>query len=291
MTLSLAVEPRRKGMFEPFYWTRPSASQNFHPLTPLLFPEPLPTTAFINRGLIQRGRLDSTASTMSIQDLQYLREMHGGMQQKPASDASKVNGFDLGGTVIIVYDGELMLLVQPGDVAPSRPSSRPPSSVVDSPAPERNNFSRNPSVRVKPGHKGLERKPSQLRRSSLPALSKKPSFEPIEPPTERPIRVVIQAGTLDRLVTVLVEGLHGVSVSVADDNGEMPLNDKKTRELRVDMEDFCRVWWSTFRSFVTPHVFFEVRIRQRLTKTEANTHVALAQEIRLCSSQDGITFI
>ena len=263
MSLSLAVEPRRKGLFEPFYWTRPAIQHNFHPLTPLLFPEPLATTTYINRSLIQRGRLDSTASTMSIQDLQYLRELHGGLQQKPPQDSTKVNGFDLGGTVIIVYDGELMLLVQPADNnspsrASSRPPSRPPSSVIDSPPPERSNFSRNPSVRVKPGHKGLERKPSQLRRSSLPALSKKPSFEPADPPSERPIRVVIQAGTLDRLVTVLVEGLHGVSVSVADDNGEMPLNDKKTRELRVDMEDFCKVWWTTFRSFVTPHVFFEV---------------------------------
>lgn len=257
MSLSLAVEPRRKGLFEPFYWTRPTVSHNFHPLSPLLFPEPLPTTSYINRALIQRGRLDSTASTMSIQDLQYLRELHGGAKQRTAQDA-KVNGFDLGGTVIIVYEGELMLLVQPVDNSPSRASSRPPSSIVDTPPPERSNFSRNPSVRVKPGHKGLERKPSQLRRSSLPALSKKPSFEPVDPPSERPIRVVIQAGTLDRLVTVLVEGLHGVSVSVADDNGEMPLNDKKTRELRVDMEDFCKVWWTTFRSFVTPHVFFEV---------------------------------
>ena len=111
---------------------------------------------------------------------------------------------------------------------------------------------------VKPGSKGLERKPSKLRRSSLPILSRKPSFEPADIASERPIRVVVKAGTIDRLVTVLVEGLHGVSVSVADDNGEMPLNDHKTRELRVDMNDFSRIWWSTFRSFMTPHVFFEV---------------------------------
>lgn len=185
------------------------------------------------------------------------------------TDGTKVAGLDIGGTVIIVYDGELMLLVQPGDPMSSQPSSRapsrPPSSVVDSPLPDKG-FSRNPSVRVKAGAKGadrkgsaLERKASQLRRSSLPVLSRKPSFEPAELGTERPIRVVIQAGTIDRLVNVLVEGLHGVSVSVADDNGEMPLNDRKTRELRVDMHDFTKIWWSTFRSFMTPIVFFEVR--------------------------------
>ncbi|EKM53679.1 uncharacterized protein PHACADRAFT_198103 [Phanerochaete carnosa HHB-10118-sp] len=258
MSLSLAVEPRRKGMFEPLYWTRPPVQNSFHLLTPLLFPEPLPTAACINRSLLFRGRLDSTASTMNIQDLQYLRELHN-VQPRVTSEAAKVNGFDLGGTVIMVYDGELMLLVQPADPATtSRPPSRPPSSSVEASPAEKSGFARNPSVRVKPGQKGLERKPSQLRRSSLPALSKKPSFEPESLSTERPLRVVIQAGTLERLVTVLVEGLHGVSVSVADDNGEMPLNDKKTRELRVDMDDFCKVWWNTFRSFITPHVFFEL---------------------------------
>jgi GTPase-activating protein BEM2 len=278
MSLSLAVEPRRKGMFEPFYWTRPPVQSNFHLLTPFFFPEALPTITCINRAMIQRGRMDSCASTMSIQDLQYLRELQG-VQPSANLDSSKVNGFDLGGTVIVVYEGELMLMVQPVDpMAASRPASRapsrPPSSIVDSPPAEKGNFSRNPSVRVKPGHKSLERKASQLRRSSLPALSKKPSFEPPDLPSERPLRVVIQAGTLDRLVTVLVEGLHGVSVSVADDNGEMPLNDKKTREIRVDMDDFCRVWWSTFRSFLTPHVFFDVWLQLHFTRFHANILVS-----------------
>ncbi len=264
MSLSLATEPRRRGLFEPFYWVR--LQHSFHPLTPLLFPEPLPTVAFINRSLLQRGRLESTASSITLQELQQIRDRAAGqdLTTRRSSDPSKVGGLDLGGTVIVVYDGELMLLVQAGDPMASHPSSRapsrPPSSVVDTPGtstPDKS-MSRNPSVRVKPGSKGLERKPSKLRRSSLPILSHKPSFEPADIASERPIRVVIKAGTIDRLVTVLVEGLHGVSVSVADDNGEMPLNDHKTRELRVDMNDFSRIWWSTFRSFMTPHVFFEV---------------------------------
>ena len=79
-----------------------------------------------------------------------------------------------------------------------------------------------------------------------------------EAPSERPLRVVVQAATLERLVDVLVHGLQGVSVSVADDNGEMPLTDRKTREVKVDMDDFSQVWWSVFRSFVTPQVLFEV---------------------------------
>lgn len=262
MALSFAAEPRRKGFFEPYYWTRPPVSQTFHPLTPLLFPELLPTVAFVNRALIHRGRLESTASSLNIQDLQHLRDSKPPSESQRKGNPDKADPLDLGGTIIIVYDGELMLLVQPGEIAPSQPPSRapsrPPSSVFEAPPPDKA-FNRQPSVRVKPGSKGLDRKPSQLRRSSLPALSKKPSFEVADITSERPLRVVIQAGTLDRLVDVLVEGLHGVSVSVADDNGEMPLNDRKTRELRVDMVEFSRVWWTTFRSFVTPHVFFEVR--------------------------------
>ena len=248
-------------MFEPFYWTRPITQQGFHPLTPLLFPEALPTIAFINRALVHRGRLESTASSLNIQDLQHLREMKPPTENQKKNPQDKSDPLDLGGTVIIVYEGELTLLVQPGDIPPSQPASRapsrPPSSIVDAPPGEKLP-ARSPSIRVKPGPKGLDRKPSQLRRSSLPALSKKPSFEVVDITSERPLRVVIQAGTLDRLVDILVEGLHGVSVSVADDNGEMPLNDKKTRELKVDMAEFSRVWWATFRSFVTPHVFFEV---------------------------------
>lgn len=71
--------------------------------------------------------------------------------------------------------------------------------------------------------------------------------------------MLVQAGVLDRLVTISAHGLQNVSVSVTDDNGEMSLREGKTRELVVDRVEFARVWWSSFRSFVTPLVFFEVR--------------------------------
>lgn len=76
--------------------------------------------------------------------------------------------------------------------------------------------------------------------------------------SEKPLRVVVQAGTLDRLVDILVHGLNGVTVSVADDNGEMPLNAAKTKEVKVDVDEFAQIWWNSFRSFLTPQVFFEV---------------------------------
>lgn len=268
MSLSLAAEPRRRGSFEPYFWTRPSPNPLFHPLTPLLFPEPLPTVAFLNRALLARSRAESGASANNVRDVQYLRELSAlsSTNRRILLDTVKMGGLDLGGTVINLYDGELTLLVQPGveSILPSQPSSRapsrPPSSHGHSSigSPEKT-LSRNPSMRVKAGASpGLERKASQMRRNSLPSLSRKPSFITEDVASDRPLRVVVQAGTLDRLVDILVEGLHGVSVSVADDNGEMPLNNGKTRELRVDSDEYASVWWSTFRSFVTPNVFFEV---------------------------------
>jgi hypothetical protein len=120
-------------------------------------------------------------------------------------------------------------------------------------------ISRNPSIRVKPGSShGLDRKTSVARRNSLPSLSQRQNFVLSEPSSEPPLRVVVQAGTLNMLINILVHGLHNVSVSVADDNGEMSLRERPTRGLLVDREEFANVWWNVFRSFVTPVAFFEV---------------------------------
>jgi hypothetical protein len=59
-----------------------------------------------------------------------------------------------------------------------------------------------------------------------------------------------------------VHGLQGVSVSVADDNGEMSLREGKTRELLLDQVEFAKLWWNVYRSLVTPLVFFEL-LRKR----------------------------
>ena len=65
---------------------------------------------------------------------------------------------------------------------------------------------------------------------------------------------------MNHLVDILVHGLHHVSVSVTDDNGEMTLKEGMTRELYVDRAEFARVWWNVFRTFLTPIVFFEVSV-------------------------------
>lgn len=274
MLLSLSAEPRRRGLFEPYFWTRASSQAHSTSLLPLLFPDPLPTLTLIDRSKLIRGRLDSETS-----DLQYLRSLDAQFRQEagrpfksldPNQDFTKRLIMGHGGTVISVYNGDLLLVVQSGgfESAPnSRPSSsrapsRPSSSSFEHTAGEKT-LSRNPSIRVKPSSShGVDRRPSVARRSSLPSVShlNRANLVTAEPSSDPPLRVVVQAGTLSNLVDILVHGLENISVSVADDNGEMSLREGMTRELVVDGAEFSRVWWNVFRSFVTPLVFFEVSI-------------------------------
>ncbi|KAH7883403.1 hypothetical protein F5I97DRAFT_1814988 [Phlebopus sp. FC_14] len=286
MSLSLAAEPRRKGLFEPYFWTQVSAAPHTycHPLVPLLFVEPLPTVSLIDRSHIWRGRLESGPTKLSVDDLQQLRSLDTSLRPLSRAEQSmskerllQVGDVDLRGTAIPVYDGELLLVARPDkDPSPtsrpaSRAPSRPPSSAIENSGTEKS-MSRAPSIRVKPGSsQGLERKSSIARRNSLPSISTRPSPVVTEGTSERPIRVFVQAGTLDRLVNVLIHGLQGVSVAVADDNGETSLRDGNTRDLAVDHWEFARVWWNVFRSFVTPIVFFEL-LRKRFVGSRPSSH-------------------
>ena len=269
MSLSLAAEPRRKGLFEPYFWTRSiHVHTSYTSLIPLLFPDPLPTLTLVDRSKLVRGRLESDASEM-----QYLRSVDAQLRQEAGRNLHSLDAnqdyikrliLGSGDTVISLYNGNLCLVVQSGvfeSESTSRPSShisRPPSSVEHG---SEKNLTRNPSIRVKPStSQGLDRKTSVARRSSLPSVSvlSRQNLVTSEPSPDPPLRVVVQAGTLNNLVNVLVHGLEGISVSVADDNGEMSLREGMKREIVIDRAEFARVWWNVFRSFVSPFVFFEV---------------------------------
>ncbi|KAJ7658894.1 hypothetical protein B0H17DRAFT_1213103 [Mycena rosella] len=255
--LVLAAEPRRKGLFEPHYWTRAAHQTPYASLIPLLFPEVFPTSTLVDRAQLLRGRVDSDT------DPRFLRlEQQQHLPNQARRDIGGLSGLSSNGTIIPVYNGEVLLAVCPaGDsTTSSRPSSRipsrPPSSVVDG---VEQSLSRAPSVRVKPGSsQGLDRKTSVARRNSLPSLSQRRTFMASEPSSEPPLRVKVLAGTLNWLVDILVHGLQNVSVSVADDNGEMSLREGKTRELVIDQTEFSKLWWNIYRSLVTPLVFFEL---------------------------------
>lgn len=253
MSLSLAAEARRKGLFEPHYWTRAANQTPFASLVPLVFPEPLPSSSLIDRAQLLHG----DPRLLRI-DPQRLDPHHSTHQPRR----------DIGGLTIPVYGGELLLSVShdtddDASAKGSRPSSRlpsrPPSSVV--PDSVEVGISRAPSVRVKPGSShGLDRKTSVLRRNSLPSPAQRRTFVASEPSSEPPLRVRVLAGTLHWLVNILVHGLQNISVSVADDQGEMSLREGKTRELVVDQLEFSKLWWNVYRSLVSPLVFFEVRV-------------------------------
>ncbi|KIY53697.1 hypothetical protein FISHEDRAFT_68631 [Fistulina hepatica ATCC 64428] len=252
-------------------------------LEALMFPEPLPTVALIDRSQLARGRLDSDPGNMP--SIHFLGGFDGHLNPEDRRKIKSISNNPLsrlneGGTVIPVYNGELLLVVvsQSGtdSVASSRPSSRPPSSAIDHNVTSSvdKGVGRTPSIRVKPGSSaGLDRKTSIARRSSLPSSlsGSRRDYVITEVTSDRPLRVLVKAGTLDRLVELLICGLKHVSVSVADDNGEMSLKEGMTRELLVDRNEFAKVWWNVFRTFVTPIVFFEL-LRKEYVKTQPRSY-------------------
>ncbi|KAF6752251.1 rho GTPase activating protein 22 [Ephemerocybe angulata] len=311
MSLSLAAESRRKGLFEPYFWQRQQMTQSPNAvLIPLLFPEPLPTQTLVDRNQILRGRVDSDA--MEVQ--QYLRSNSNDSRlagQHPLQRLDINPGFTKKlifgqtGPVISVYNGDLLLMVQPGgsdSVPPSRTPSRPPSSsaehtvgVMGGAGAERTSVSRAPSIRVKPNSSHeLSRKASVARRSSLPSVSHhRREHNPMnyvipEHSSDPPLRVIVQAGALDNLVSVLVYGLGHISVSVADDNGEMTLREGMTRELVVDRVEYARTWWSSFRSFVTPLVFFELLRKLYITSQPAGSSPQVEEYLNVASRRNEV---
>ncbi|EJD07051.1 uncharacterized protein FOMMEDRAFT_118141 [Fomitiporia mediterranea MF3/22] len=278
MSLSFAAEAKKKGLFAPYYWSR-QASHGPQVLIPLMVPELLPTVALIDRAQLVRTKKLSYESSTALGDSQVVHppELQGTVEpdghiRSGGATRHNVRGgnaFDLGGMILPVFDGELLLCVVSSSESNSRPVSRgeggPAESAISSASP-----SRQPSIRVKSAAAGLDRKSSRARRASLPALSQKSSAAAVvvvEQNGEPPLHAVVQAGTLDALVQVLIHGLDGVSVSVADDNGEMALRDKKTRAVKVDRVEFARVWWNAFRSFVSPFVLFQLLRKEFLSSS------------------------
>lgn len=291
MSLSCAAEPRKKGLFAPYYWSR-QAAHGPQAFMPLLVPEVLPTVTLIDRAQLVRSKKVSYETTNVLGDhtlrASDLRNVHsqGSAQSQGPGEGAGAGGpagkkgerrreraaFDFGGMMLPVFDGELLLCVVSSAKSDSRPVSQAGDSAgkenvrTGSATPSSNGsgttLSKQPSIRVKPAAAGgLDRKASnRARRASLPALSQKapaPALVLDQKP-EPTLHAVVQAGTLDALVHFLVHGLEGVSVSVADDNGEMCLSDKRTRAVKVDCAEFARIWWPSFRSFVSPYVLFQV---------------------------------
>lgn len=261
--MSFAAEPRKKGLFAAHYWSRQSKLGQ-QALIPLLFPEPLPTITLIDRSQLVRAKklsYDTFGDPQPIRPIELSKTMDasGGVRINSPyrHDIRRGMNFDFGGMILPVFEGELLLCVVPpesGAKAEVKRSETPSEEVSENVTP-----SRTPSIRVKSAAAGLDRKTSRARRSSLPTLSQRQAaVTMVEQSADPPLRALVQAGTLDALVHFLIHGLEGVSVSVADDNGEMALYDKKTRAVKVDRSEFAVIWWQSFRSYVSPYVLFQV---------------------------------
>ena len=121
MTMSLAAEPRHRGLYEPHFWTRSSNTpqgSTSTSLIPLLFPEHLPYVTFIDRAQLLRGRLESGGpQQLNVEDVQTLRNgevnfRRDGARRRSIGASDAGPGPDFGGTTIPVFDGELVLLVE-----------------------------------------------------------------------------------------------------------------------------------------------------------------------------------
>jgi GTPase-activating protein BEM2 len=269
LKLSLAAEPRRKGELEPHFWERASALQIFARV-PLQFSDPLPTVRFLDRDPANHEPGVIPVYVPSVEALGMSSPGNG--KGNGRDSAMGLGSRDLGGTMIPLFNGQLLLQVQTtAEFIPSRPTS-----VADS-TEEGRTVSRGPSIRVTPGLPPKERRPAVNRRSSLPPMTSRDNVVVPENPSDPPLRVVVRAGTFDRLVNLLVFGLPGVTASIADDNGEAPLNERRVREVKVDRVEFSRVWWETFRSLLTPLVFFEVRNKTIAAEATALTGPSLLQ--------------
>lgn len=263
MSLSFAAEPKKKCLFSPHFWAKAPTIAQFA-FTPLQLVEPLPSINLTDRShlYIARkpsdiGNLNADQGPTRVLELKRVMEPNGVIRnnREVKSVDRQKSKFDFRGLVLPVFDGELLLYVAAGSESVTRPSS-----TIDPDVPPETPPSRSPSIRVKSAAAGLDRKSSRARRASLPALSQRTNRLLTDNAGETSLRAVVRAGTLDALVHFLVHGLDGVTVSVADDNGEMALSDKTTKSVKVDHYEFISIWWNTFRSFVSPYVFFQVSL-------------------------------
>ncbi|KAG8973086.1 rho GTPase-activating protein [Tulasnella sp. 425] len=286
LPLSFAIESRQRGQYQPYFWKPQPAHSATQSILPLLFPEPLPTISLIDRNALIRTKKETLLGPVpgaEVNEAQVQKLTNPNPRSSKSRTPSRQRNIaevDLDETLIPCFGGELILKL-PRDDGKSRPTSFvdslfPNASQPDgAKAPTRGN-----SIRLNTGSR-LERKGSQMRlsrRSSLPSISQRNSLLiPDAPVVESSMRVTVKSGTLDRLVDVLVSGLDGVGVSHADDNGEMPLRDGKSKSFKVDRAEFARVWWTGFRSFVTPLVLFEL-LRKRFVGGHTNADPLLKRD-------------
>ncbi|CAG8787138.1 5080_t:CDS:1, partial [Acaulospora morrowiae] len=107
-------------------------------------------------------------------------------------------------------------------------------------------------------------RPTSIVESSPGTVSRRNSSYGVSPHTSLhagehdALLVVVKAGTLGRLVDILVNGVAAYSASVVDDNGEPPLNIGKQGHLGINSEEYMATFFSTYRSFCSPSELLDI---------------------------------
>lgn len=281
LELSYSVETRTKINFSAHHW-KPPSEITFSPLTPIDFPRPFPIPHLVPQAS-SRAHSDPTGVGESLSSIseEYFRHVlnlcgdvaNDARAWRRSPDMSSqghstvYSDNEIGDTFAFAYNGEIVLKVlrnmQPRRSSQYRDSASRLSAEalgeLSGESPVSRPLGRAPSVSAAISG-SLSRKASRIsllsRRSSLPSLSRGPSFMRRDVKADTSLTVVVCGGTLDRLIDVLIDGLE-VTVSSTDDSG---LSVGTTRTLCVDRQDFESSWWATFRSFVSAFVFFEVMV-------------------------------
>jgi hypothetical protein len=107
------------------------------------------------------------------------------------------------------------------------------------------------------------------KRSSLPASQRSSMVDALVS-----VQVVVKAASLERLVDILVLGVSDLTVTLSDDNGEMPLQSARRSKLSMDVHAFRTSFLATYRSTCTPIVLFEFLRKRFLAAVNAAKEMA-----------------
>lgn len=282
LELSFSAETKTRTHFADYFW-KPRSTSLLAPLGPLDFPHLLPSLSLVPQSALHTFSTSNIDETFApISETHFNRVMNvgpptlasNGIKRNPNSlspgPPPSRSESELNDTLVFAFDGEVILKVLRTSPVARGSRSRDRSnrsSHIDSADGLLNDelsehgsrsLSRAPSVSAAMSG-SLARKASRAslvsRRSSLPSLSRGQSLMHSEAKPDLSLTVAVSGGTLDRLIDILVDGLE-VAISSTDDSG---LSVGVTRSLSVDRDDFQNTWWTTFRSFVSAFVFFEVR--------------------------------
>ncbi|PWN27952.1 hypothetical protein BDZ90DRAFT_157764 [Jaminaea rosea] len=297
---SLRLEPRSLGNIDRNWRPPLPASLNAKTLLPLVFPEALPNLDLLDRRQIVAAAAsdDHRAMGSSLVTRDFDATIRG-----PSGAGSKYVRSPLSGTPLMrasiqsLSRSKAAAMSSPGTRAGALPfglisewSTRglsttaeeetihrignelilksvddPPMSLPSTPMTSKR-FSQDFGSRA-------TRPLSQVsRRSSLPASQRSSVIE-----TVLPTQVQVKAGTLERLVDVLVLGVTDLSISLSGNNDDAsgPTDAQtKVSRLSLDLQNYRAAFLATFRSTCSPLVLFDFLRKRFLAAVNAGREFA-----------------